>query len=67
MLKFLINKIKKLLFGKARNGIFYVNGPEMLPPPLSREEEAYALEHMHTDDNARARLIEHNLRLVVYI
>ena len=67
MLKFLINKIKELLFGKARHGIFYVNGPEMLPPPLSREEEAYALEHMHTDDNARARLIEHNLRLVVYI
>ncbi len=57
-------KIINFLFGK---GIFYVNGPELLPPPLSREEENEIIARLEEDDEARQTLIEHNLRLVVYI
>lgn len=45
----------------------YVNGTETLPPPLSAAEEAEALEKLDNDSSARNTLIEHNLRLVVYI
>ena len=48
-------------------GLFYVNGPELLPAPLSREEEAEMIAHLEFDERARQKLIEHNLRLVVYI
>ena len=48
-------------------GIYYVNGPDVLPAPLSREEENEALLRLPEDESARAVLIEHNLRLVVYI
>ncbi len=47
--------------------LFYINGPQSLPPPLSAEEENEALFRMKTDPNAKKLLIEHNLRLVVYI
>ncbi len=47
--------------------LFYINGPQSLPPPLSAEEENEALCRMKTDPNAKKLLIEHNLRLVVYI
>lgn len=48
--------------------IFYIGGSEALPPPLSNEEESYLLERLKTGDRAvRGLLIEHNLRLVVYI
>ena len=47
-------------------GNFYINGPDMLPPPLSREEESRAVAALPAQD-ARDKLIEHNLRLVVYI
>lgn len=48
--------------------IFYINGPESLPPPLSKEEEAKAFEQFEQGSKeAKNRLIEHNLRLVVYI
>ncbi len=46
---------------------FYINGPDTLPPPLPPEEEAEAILHIDDDKNARRLLIEHNLRLVVYI
>ncbi len=52
---------------KREQGIFYINGPEMLPPPLSHEEEEAVLLRIDMDENARPILIEHNLRLVVYI
>ena len=46
----------------------YINGPQTLPPPLSREEEQKVLAELSTDpDRAREILITHNLRLVVYI
>ena len=48
--------------------IMYIAGPETLPPPLSKDEEALWLQNLKTDrEHARSVLIEHNLRLVVYI
>lgn len=50
------------------NGIFYIGGSDVLPPPLKGEEEQRTLEALEQgDENARQRLVEHNLRLVVYI
>lgn len=51
-------------------GLMYIGGSDTLPAPLSREEEASLMEQLTDDEtraNARCRLIEHNLRLVVYI
>ena len=53
------------LFCKHKE-LYYINGPDTLPTPLSAEEEADCIEHIDEDD-VRARLVEHNLRLVVYI
>ncbi len=50
-----------------KNGVYYVNGTDVLPAPLSRAEEAQIIERLGRDEGARALLIEHNLRLVVYI
>ena len=66
MIKELFFRIKKY-FLKKRRGIYYVNGPDVLPPPLSKEEEAEIVGQLEYDENARDKLIEHNLRLVVYI
>lgn len=52
---------------KLSGGIFYINGPETLPPPLSPEEEAKVIASLESDVNAKTVLVEHNLRLVVYI
>ena len=47
--------------------LYYINGPDVLPTPLTAEEE-YALVHSDMDrEQKRAILIERNLRLVVYI
>ncbi len=47
---------------------YYIGGNEVLPPPLSPEQEQELLGFLHNDDGqARQVLIEHNLRLVVYI
>ena len=54
------------LFCKQPKDLFYINGPDTLPSPLSAEEEAACIEHIDEDD-VRARLVEHNLRLVVYV
>ena len=49
-------------------GLFYIGGADTMPPPLSREEESAALKAMaEGDESARAKLIEHNLRLVVFL
>ena len=46
----------------------YINGPETLPPPLTKEQEAQVLENIRNNvPGAREPLITHNLRLVVYI
>ena len=48
--------------------VFYIGGPEPLPAPLTLEEEQELLRHLDTDGPAvRSTLIEHNLRLVVFI
>ncbi|MBC8534070.1 RNA polymerase sporulation sigma factor SigE [Yeguia hominis] len=48
--------------------IYYINGPETLPPPLTKEEENRVMEAiLQGKENAREPLITHNLRLVVYI
>ena len=53
----------------AGNEIHYIGGSEVLPPPLEGEEENRAINGLETEyaNEARALLIEHNLRLVVYI
>ena len=49
-------------------GIYYIGGSDILPPPLKGAEEQEALEAMERgDEGAKQRLVEHNLRLVVYI
>ena len=48
--------------------IYYIGGSDILPPPLKGEEEQDALESLEQgEENAKQMLIEHNLRLVVYI
>ncbi len=49
-----------------KKDVFYIGGSQVLPPPLSKEQEAECLKNIKKNEN-RARLIEHNLRLVVYI
>ena len=49
-------------------GIHYIGGSDILPPPLSKNEERKAIEALENgDEKAKQTLIEHNLRLVVYI
>ncbi len=61
----LIEKIRQL---KENDGVFFVGAADILPPPLSKEEEDYYLELKENgDENAKDKLIEHNLRLVVYL
>ena len=58
------------LFGMRRKGeIHYIGGAEILPAPFTSEEEKKVIEKLGSsqDQEARSRLIEHNLRLVVYI
>lgn len=49
-----------------RRSLFYINGPDVLPSPLSPEEEALCIEHLD-EEEVRTHLVEHNLRLVVYV
>ena len=50
------------------NGIHYIGGSDVLPPPLKGQEELDALEALQRgEEQAKNRLVEHNLRLVVYI
>ena len=50
------------------NGIFYIGGSDVLPPPLKGSEELQTLQALEQgDEDAKKKLVEHNLRLVVYI
>lgn len=52
----------------AKTKIYYINGPDTLPAPLTREEEADIFIKLENNDvDAKQALIVHNLRLVVYI
>ena len=59
---------EKLIFNKIGE-IHYIGGAEVLPPPLEVEQESQVISDLGTeiDAEAKAILIEHNLRLVVYI
>ena len=65
-----IRKIKLLLLKifKRKNYIFYLGSTDLLPPPLNKEEENHYVElSMQGNTEARNKLIEHNLRLVVFL
>lgn len=65
--KSIVGFLRQVIFGLFRkNDIYYINGSETLPPPLSAEEEELMIKNINTEE-ARASLIEHNLRLVAYI
>ena len=58
----------RFVFTRPRE-IYYIGGNDILPPPLTPEQESDVLECLGTEreKEAKALLIEHNLRLVVYI
>lgn len=59
------NWIEMLLHPRT---LYYIGGSDVLPPPLKGEDERTALEGLERgEESARVRLIEHNLRLVVFI
>ena len=64
----IIPDIRNLIFGGGGE-IHYIGGTEVLPPPLEGSKETEMIERLGTeyDEEARKTLIEHNLRLVVYI
>ncbi len=56
------------LYLERTGRIFYIGGSDTLPPPLEKDEEEAAIAALAQGDHgARQTLIEHNLRLVVYI
>ena len=63
-----IPDLKQILMGQ-RGDIHYIGGAEVLPAPLDSEEESAVIRCLGTDRDteAKAILVEHNLRLVVYI
>ena len=66
MLKSIINRILRFL--KRADSCLFVGSTDILPPPLSKEEEyELALRSSEGDKVARDKLIEHNLRLVVFL
>lgn len=72
-MKRLIQRIKLALLrlidrAELKTYTQYINGPETLPPPLTKEQEKEVFSQLATNgDRAREMLIVHNLRLVVYI
>ncbi len=65
----MLEKLKKLLALFFRgNSLDYICGTEALPMPFSQEEESDKISRLESgDEKAKAALVEHNLRLVVYI
>ncbi len=65
-MKLIIQKIINKFF--KRNNIFFVGATDILPPPLSKKEEDYYLQLKEEgNEEAKDKLIEHNLRLVVFL
>lgn len=63
----LLRWLQKWLISEEQ-GIFYIGGSDVLPPPLRGEEEKRAIEALSRgEETAKQALVEHNLRLVVYI
>lgn len=66
----ILEKLKNLLkkFSFSENLLRYINGGEVLPSPFSAEEEASLVKKLESGNEAvKDELVEHNLRLVVYI
>ena len=60
--------IQRMVLSRPRE-LYYIGGNDILPAPLEPQREAYVISKLGTeqDKDAKALLIEHNLRLVVYI
>ena len=60
---------REIVLLRKKGEIHYIGGAEVLPPPLELEQESQVINDLGTevDAEAKATLIEHNLRLVVYI
>lgn len=57
-----------LWFRKKYNDVFFIGASDVLPPPLTKEEELdYLIRCKQGDIDARNKLVEHNLRLVVFL
>ncbi len=65
-ISFNIKSFSNLLFF-PKNDVNYIGGAEILPAPLASDEEAALLQRIDDDVSVKRTLIEHNLRLVVYI
>ena len=68
-IKRLAQRLRHWILGREEQDedVFYINGPDTLPLPLTHEEEAAAIDRLGYDEEAKTLLVEHNLRLVVYI
>ena len=67
MMNQLVQLLRKFTSG-TQEKLYYIGGSDVLPPPLKGEQEQLALEELEQGmEEAKHRLIEHNLRLVVYI
>ena len=67
MMKKLLSILQKLGL-LPQNAVYYIGGPDVLPPPLKGQEEQNALIALEQgEETAKQKLIEHNLRLVVFI
>ena len=65
---YMIRKVLIYLGLMPNSQIYYIGGSDVLPPPLKGMDEQDALDRMvEGDERAKQSLIEHNLRLVVYI
>lgn len=63
-----LRRILARLRALCSGGIYYIGGSEVLPPPLTGQDEADCIARLMVGDlEARDALVEHNLRLVVYI
>ena len=65
MFEFLLMNIKAF-FNHPSSSVYYIGGGDNLPAPLPKNHERFLLQNIHNEKN-RNILIEHNLRLVVYI
>jgi len=66
-MRFLMRLLKRVFLKiGSKAEVYYINGPETLPPPLSEEEEEEMVRRI-SEPYAKDMLIEHNLRLVCYI